>query len=769
MRLGLQRGWGGNRGSLPYLVFVLSVAATTCAWFWATEVVRSKDRERFSYAAEEAELAIKDRLGDQVDLLRASAASYSLQGGWTRNQFHSYVENLSLGVNFRGSQGIGFVRRTPVSEIASLENEMHKQGALDFKVHPVTRTRDIYPVVYLEPETPFNEASIGRDNFTDPIRREAMEAACSTGQPTLSGLVTVPSQNAQRPQTGFLLYCPIYAGSQTPSTVPERERLLVGLVYSRFRGGDMFRNVLEGESRRDLNIEIFDAPFGKPKLRFYRSSRTGVERVAKIVFDGSIPVQGRQWVVRYHSSVDFEQQSAEWLVNYIPIVGYLAAALLTAVSFSQVWAYKQLKGQTAALVRSEGFQRVLANIGASLVESGANEQNFHIVGRMVVSNISDWFAICLNTEQGLPPSLVTDYDEMATTDPSAWLNDPLFLNWALHHHAPVRYELSHGPDPHLEILQEGGTVGLCVVPMADRYGPIGVLLAGNADQVFDEDQFHLLVQIGLRVAVAIDGDRLMAEKERELVERRKVEAQIRGLNENLEQIVEERTTELKATNKELEAFCYSVSHDLRAPLRSVDGFSKSLLEDYGSQLDEQAIDYISRVRNASHRMDELISALLNLSRITRLEIIRQKIDLTDLASNAIEDALEGQASHRFEIVLQQGMSVEADPKLVRVIFDNLLRNAIKFTAPRKIARIEVGSEGPAFFVRDNGVGFNPAYSDKLFVAFERLHTQAEFPGSGIGLATVQRIVQRHGGQVWAKSVEGEGATFFFTLRSNLTD
>jgi signal transduction histidine kinase len=646
-----------------------------------------------------------------------------------------------------------------------LESELKREGNPDFKVHPITPGRDQYPVVYLEPETAFNEASVGRDNFTDPVRREAMEAACSSGQPTLSGLVSVPSQNSQRSQTGFLLYCPIYAGGVTPSSGTERKRLLVGFVYSRFRGGDMFRNVLEGEARHDLNIEIFDAQFGKPKLRFYRSSRSGVERQAKIVFDGSIPVQGRQWVVRYHSSVDFEQQSADWLVNYIPIVGYLAAAVLAALSFSQVRAYKQLKGQTAALVRSEAYQRVLANIGAVLVESGANDQVFHIVGRLVVSNISDWFAVCLATEDGTDPHFICDVDEMAASDPTEHLKDASLLPWLLQHRLPIRYELSHGPDPHLKLLQESGTVGVAVVPMSDRHGPIGVVVAGNTDKVFDEDQLHLLAQIALRMAVAVDSDRLLAEKEQELVERRKVEAQIRGLNENLEQIVEERTTELKATNKELEAFCYSVSHDLRAPLRSVDGFSKSLLEDYSDQLDDQAREYISRVRNASHRMDELISALLNLSRITRLEIIRQKIDITELASVAIEDALEGQLTSRFDVFVQPGMSAEADPKLVRVIFDNLARNAVKFTAPRGRARIEAGCVDSVFFVRDNGVGFNPAYSDKLFVAFERLHTQTEFPGSGIGLATVQRIVQRHGGRVWAESTEGKGAAFFFTLRA----
>jgi signal transduction histidine kinase len=163
-------------------------------------------------------------------------------------------------------------------------------------------------------------------------------------------------------------------------------------------------------------------------------------------------------------------------------------------------------------------------------------------------------------------------------------------------------------------------------------------------------------------------------------------------------------------------------------------------------------------------MDELISALLNLSRITRLEITRQPIDLTQMAQVTSDDALEGRDRQKFQISIQPGMALEADPKLIRVVLDNLIRNAIKFSTPSTPSKIDVGQDAEGFYVRDNGVGFNPAYAEKLFVAFERLHTQSEFPGSGIGLATVFRIIQKHGGNVWAKSEEGQGAVFYFTVR-----
>jgi len=767
MKFGLQRGWGGNRRSLPYLVLFLSLAATVCAWVWAGLIVGSKDNERFAYATEEAELAIKGRVGDQVDLLRSSAATFALQGGWTRSQFHAYVQNLGLGTNFRGSQGIGFIRRVRKSDIPSFERSVRAEGVTDYTVHPPTNDQEAFPIVYLEPETRANAPSIGYDGDSEPVRRAALSAARDTGQPTISGVVATPAnRNGARQQSGFILYCPIYHGGKTPSVAEERRKLLVGFVYSRFRGSDVFRDVLEGESRRDLDVEIFDRVGGKPPERFYVSSRAASIRPSRIVFDGVIPVLGRQWLIRYHSSNDFEQQSAAWLVNWIAIAGLVVSGLLAAVSFSQVRAYGQLNDQAGVVVRREAHQRLLANVGASLVEAGASDQNFHAVGRLAVEEFVDWFSIYVLANKNTPPAIASELTAASyvTDDPACVFRDAGFSEWLVKQRVPTLFELSGFVEPELRPLQSSWIHSIAVLPLVNRQSLVGAIVVGRGQKGFDDDDIHLLEQIASRTVVAIDSGRLFQEKEIELEERKKVEAQVRRLNENLELIVEERTTELQATNKELEAFCYSVSHDLRAPLRSVDGFSKSLLEDYKDQLDEGAKDYIARVRNASHRMDELISALLNLSRITRLEIVRQPIDLSQIARVTIEDALEGRDRAKYEITVRPGMRAEADPKLIRVVFDNLIRNAIKFSGPLPVSKIEVGLQGAAFFVRDNGVGFNPAYAEKLFVAFERLHSQREFPGSGIGLATVQRIIQKHGGTVWAESEEGKGATFFFTLR-----
>ena len=227
--------------------------------------------------------------------------------------------------------------------------------------------------------------------------------------------------------------------------------------------------------------------------------------------------------------------------------------------------------------------------------------------------------------------------------------------------------------------------------------------------------------------------------------------------------------QLEASNRELEAFSYSVSHDLRAPLRSIDGFSQALLADYGASLPSEAHEYLDRVRQASQRMAQLIDDLIDLSRVTRGEMRRETVDLSALVRAIADELQDAQPSRGVKIVVAENVSVTGDPPLLRLALENLLGNAWKFTRRCAQPRIEFGvdrSEGRlVYFVRDNGAGFDMAYVDKLFGAFQRLHHSREFEGTGIGLATVQRIIQRHGGRVWAQGAVGQGATVYWTLET----
>jgi light-regulated signal transduction histidine kinase (bacteriophytochrome) len=242
---------------------------------------------------------------------------------------------------------------------------------------------------------------------------------------------------------------------------------------------------------------------------------------------------------------------------------------------------------------------------------------------------------------------------------------------------------------------------------------------------------------------------------------------IHGLNTNLERRVAERTAQLEAANKELEAFSYSVSHDLRAPLRSIDGFSQAVLEDYADKLDQEGREHLHRVRASSQRMGELIDNLLSLSGVTRRDLRLETVNLSELARNIAAELQQSQPERQVTFAIAEGLQATADGGLMRVVLENLIGNAWKFSGKRADAKIEFGvvqdNGSPAYFLRDDGAGFDMAHADKLFGAFQRLHGTAEFPGTGIGLATVQRVIHRHGGKVRAEGKVNEGATFYFTL------
>ncbi len=327
---------------------------------------------------------------------------------------------------------------------------------------------------------------------------------------------------------------------------------------------------------------------------------------------------------------------------------------------------------------------------------------------------------------------------------------------------PARLDVLGGA---LRVEQDVSQYGETLAPLLTR--------ALNGDEVTTERALD--TQTGSRVARltliphvaddgAVTGVHLMGY---DLTDFRHAEAEVRHLNAELEQRVEQRTRALAAANRELESFSYSVSHDLRAPLRTIDGFSQILLDEYAMKLDATGRSYLDRVRAGSQRMAKLIDDLLELARVTRRDPQIRACDLTALALDIAAELAAADSGRKVHVEVAPGMVVAADAGLLRIALDNLLRNAWKFTGTRPGAVIEVGcveaADGRTYFVRDNGVGFDMAYVNKLFGAFQRLHSESEFQGTGIGLALVQRVIRRHGGQVWAEAEPDLGATFYFTL------
>ncbi|MQA29592.1 MAG: response regulator [Luteitalea sp.] len=305
---------------------------------------------------------------------------------------------------------------------------------------------------------------------------------------------------------------------------------------------------------------------------------------------------------------------------------------------------------------------------------------------------------------------------------------------------------------------------ILLTALENREAMIQGLAAGADDYISKSSDFEVLrarVRAQIRRKQFEDENRRIREellrKELEAAEARAA----RELAETRAILVEE----LERKNKELEAFSYSVSHDLRAPLRSIDGFSKALLEDCAEQLNPRAQDYLRRVRAAAQRMGELIDDLLELSRVGRADLRRRHTSLSEIAHSVAGELRKSDPGRQVEIEVRDALTADADKRLMRVVLENLIGNSWKFTVNVPDARIEFGSDpdGNEFYVRDNGAGFDMAYADKLFRPFQRLHSDAAFPGTGIGLATVHRIVDRHGGRIWAEGAVGAGATFYFTV------
>ncbi|HYW38743.1 MAG TPA: PAS domain S-box protein [Terriglobales bacterium] len=279
-----------------------------------------------------------------------------------------------------------------------------------------------------------------------------------------------------------------------------------------------------------------------------------------------------------------------------------------------------------------------------------------------------------------------------------------------------------------------------------------------------KDRSEFPVEISLSPLETGEGS-LVSSAIRDITQRKKAQDSIRQLNETLEL----RNTELTTINKELESFSYSVSHDLRAPLRAIDGFSLALLEDHGDKLPDEGKEQLERIRAATGRMGQLIDDMLRLARIARSEIVRDDVDISHLAQEIVAQLRSSEPSRRVAVDIAPNLKVSGDRHLLRAMLENLLGNAWKFTSKRSDARIEVGVTGCgselAYFVRDNGAGFDVQYADKLFGVFQRLHSDREYPGTGVGLAAAQRVVSKHGGRIWAEAAVGQGATFYFVLQT----
>jgi len=537
------------------------------------------------------------------------------------------------------------------------------------------------------------------------------------------------------------------AATETLAALSSDNHVMAGALYDAH--GRLFARYL----RRGIEISL---PNSVPTLPQLRIGDAQAELVRTIVLRGE-PI-GKMYVVA---------DTGEWhdaLQGFIGIVSVLFVAVLSVSALISIWLQRSITYPVADLVDlmrrvgqerdftlravknsedelgalADGFNDMLGEVGKRGTEISRAHERF----RRVVESAPN--AIVLVNAEGRITLINKQTETLFGYTPDQLIGERVEVL------VPQRFRAKH-PQYRATFFSNPSTRSMG---------------AGRDLHGLRQDGSEFPVEISLN-PIDTDEGILVLSTIIDITERKRVEGEIRKLNEELEQRVLDRTAQLEAANKELEAFSYSVSHDLRAPLRAIDGFSRVLLDDHSAKLDQDGRDSLDRVRRAAQRMGALIDDLLKLARVTRTEPVSEELDLSALAQEVFESLRSQDSARNVNFAAASGLNVRGDARLLRVALENLLGNALKFTGGRAEATIELGVRAngatPIYFVRDNGAGFDMAYANKLFGAFQRLHTAQEFPGTGIGLATVQRIVRKHGGRIWAEGVVNQGASFYFTL------
>jgi len=704
-----------------YVLAVLTlIGSLIIVWDYAqTAGEREQAARHVQFVADANEIVtqLRQRLLHYELALRGGVSLYWSVARPTQRQWRDYVGGLDLEGQFPGMMGLGYAPYLRRSDLEALQLAMRDEGKGLFQIRP-QGAREIYgPILLLEPQTLANREAVGFDMFSEADRHHAMAAARDTGQVRLSAPVGL-IQDTGKQRDGLLMFAPVYAHGVQPGNTLARRNAISGWVYTRFSAHSLIDGVL-GPYREGQAVRVVDAAEDGTVNPLYQDAGYRMQDAAasgqhSVVLDA----YGRRW------QIDFQPRHATPAAHELSDRNTVLAAggALSLLLFGVVLAlaHTQSRAERLAEAMSESYRRSEQRLRNAMLYSGTGIALLDGQGRIVEANPA--LSKILGVAPGALPGTSFSAQFLDTEVDEALAGSAL---------TPAT----------LQLRRSDGDIRLVQVVLSQVPGDVGSDVAALA-QVSDAT------------------DRLRAERA------------VRLLNRTLEARVEQRTRELTLANRELESFAYSVSHDLRAPLRTVEGFSRLLAERFSSAMGPEGLDYLSRVRNAANRMDALIDALLKMSRITRDPLRHAQVDLSRMAEEVVAELRQGDPAREVEVTIEPGLSAGGDPALLRNLLQNLLGNAWKFTAGRAPARIELADDTgraeavagmAAFVVRDNGAGFDPAYASKLFRPFQRLHGADEYEGHGIGLATVRRIVERHGGSIQAEGRAGQGASFRFIL------
>jgi len=697
------------RGShmLAFGVLVASLLLVIVSWRTAREREMRAAQQEFTADTDEMIEVLRQRLAQYELMTRGGVSLFASVARPTPRQWQAYAEGMGVGDRYPALLGLGFTGYVQSARLPDLQLEWRDAGYGMLNIRPRGVRAYYGPILYLEPRRPENVAAIGYDMYSEPARRAAMSAALDTGLPRMTGPVQLV-QDGQRAHTSVMLYLPIYRAGDQPRSLAARREAMQGWIYVPLHVRE-FVNIVLGDRLVRGHVRIVDISDGASRLLF-----DGGVHVDDPAFRRSVVVDtyGRQWRYEFASQPVADAVPGLHALQGTLALGLTAALLLYAVAFAL--ARTGVRARAIAGRLTEEFRRSELRFRAAMQYSAIGKALVDSRGRIV--DVNPAFAqIFGRTQEGLEGV----------------------------------------PFESLFVLREGESLA--------RSDHEGVWRAMRQFQRHDGNTRHVhLTYSPVPGNVGQDVSALLQVED--VTERLLAEARVHALNRTLEARVAMRTNELTRANQELESFAYSVSHDLRAPLRAIDGFSRILAERYGDRLDDAGRGYLARVRRAAARMGELIDAMLQLSRLSRSALKIEQVDLSRTALELVEELQVAEPSRNVQASVQPGLEVEGDAALLRNLLQNLLGNAWKFTRERDPARIEFGrTPAGEFYVRDNGAGFSQDYVDKLFRPFQRLHTEEQFAGHGIGLATVRRIVERHGGSIRAEGAVGQGATFYFTL------
>lgn len=754
---GLRAGEGARL--VPWAVLIVGLITTAVLNESIGRSAFRRDERDFRVAKNRVVDEINSAVTAQVSVLQAVAGLVAAKPDVTQPEFSAFYRELQVE-GAAMPQGLGLSLSKPWSKRNELAIEAVRRKVKGLDLRPPGPREEAHAVMLIEPQDERNRVAPGYDMFADPIRQAAMRLARKTRKVAMTSRVFLAKDAAlAHPPPSFVFFLPVAQGEANG---------MQGYVFSAIHAKDLFTNVFPGEQdstsqehlMKGLGVRLWSGP-RRPENLVFEHSFDPSERIHESNGPIALKSVGQTLDAEFVATREFGTRTV--VRQYVVPFGTLISIMLFLLAFglrrakeasdrraAEQWLLGEVGRRTAAGAEEEATLKSIAQDSAKICNAECRIDIFSTNGQLrTVGTRTEGLDEAQAIEREYPrlefdPLLRAAIDTGKTqkTDRVSLPNEALAARIAPFDLGPI-----------------------AVVPMVVQNRVIGAVTLSRrrSERALSDSAVALIEAIAGQIALSIENSRLYQAAQNEIVERRAAEDEVRRLNEGLGEMVAEQTRDLKASNQELESFCYSVSHDLRTPLRSIDGFGRALKEDYGDSLDAQALDYIDRIRAGAKRMDELITALLTLSRLTRREILPTKVDITTMVRDLMHD-LDPQG--KVELEVDERVTVQADPRMLSVVLENLLSNAIKFSANASPPRITVGSsEEGAFFVRDNGAGFEMAYANKLFLPFERLHSVREFPGHGIGLATVERIVRRHGGDVRAEGKPGDGATFFVKFPS----